>query len=111
MGETTDHTTAPDEAPASAPGLPIPADLGIIDTMLGIPDGHREDWYEFLKPQLREESSDYEFPVQYMFKGVPEEPNTDDPVAWTLQQMDRWGIEMAMIGATGQQGQAVSDHP
>ena len=49
----------------------MPTDVGIVDLMLGIPTGHEKDWYEFLKPQLREESKDYEFPVQYMFKDVP----------------------------------------
>ena len=51
--------------------MTMPTDIGIIDLMLGIPVGQRGDWYEFLKPQLREESKDYEFPAQYMFKDVP----------------------------------------
>src|SRR5437868_5639922 len=33
--------------------MAMPTDIGIIDLMLGIPNGHEEDWYEFLKPQLR----------------------------------------------------------
>jgi len=51
--------------------MAFPTDIGIIDLMLDIPTGDQRDWYEFLKPQLREESREYEFPVQYMFHDVP----------------------------------------
>ena len=77
----------------------MPTDVGIIDLMLSIPTGHEQDWYEFLKPQLREESKDYEFPVQYMFKDVPHmDLGSADPVDATLHLMDRYGIEQAMVG-------------
>ena len=63
--------------------------------MLGIPTGHEKDWYEFLKPQLREESKDYEFPAQYMFKDVPHLDLEVEPTlsTATLELMDRYGIE------------------
>jgi len=76
----------------------MPTDVGIIDLMLGIPNGHEEDWYAFLKPQLREESKDYEFPAQYMFKDVPHLPADVDHVTETLRLMDAFGIERAMVG-------------
>ena len=77
----------------------MPTDVGIVDLMLGIPTGHEKDWYEFLKPQLREESKDFEFPAQYMFKDVPHwTSRSADPVAATLDLMDRYGIEKAMVG-------------
>ena len=77
----------------------MPTDVGIVDLMLSIPTGHEKDWYEFLKPQLREESKDYEFPVQYMFKDVPHmDLGSADPVDATLHLMDRYGIEKAMVG-------------
>jgi predicted TIM-barrel fold metal-dependent hydrolase len=91
----------------------IPAGIGIIDTMFGIPDGHREDWYEFLKPQLRDaESQDFEFPAQYMFKEVPHDPEGDG-LAFALEQMDRFGIEQAMLGhqSTGATAKALANHP
>ncbi len=91
--------------------MSIPADIGIIDTMFGIPDGHREDWYEFLKPQLRDaESKDFEFPAQYMFKDVPTDPEGDG-LTFALEQMDRYGIAQAMIGTSGAQSTALTDHP
>ncbi len=80
--------------------MTMPSDVGIIDLMLGIPSGNERDWYEFLKPQLREESKDYEFPVQYMFKEVPQLEKDIDHVAATVELMDRYGIERAMVGVS-----------
>jgi predicted TIM-barrel fold metal-dependent hydrolase len=94
----------------------MPTDIGVIDLMLGIPEpGNKSSWYDFLKPNLRDaESKGFEFPAQYMFKEVPEDPTTDDVVAFTLNQMDMVGIEKAMIGVGttgGVQSQALKDHP
>ncbi|MCU1352264.1 MAG: putative TIM-barrel fold metal-dependent hydrolase, partial [Acidimicrobiales bacterium] len=92
----------------------MPTDVGIIDLMLGIPNGHEEDWYEFLKPQLREESKDYEFPAQYMFKDVPHMGTDVDHVAETLKLMDTYGIERAMVGVgidRSADREAVERHP
>jgi predicted TIM-barrel fold metal-dependent hydrolase len=92
----------------------MPSGVGIIDLMLGIPNGHEEDWYEFLKPQLREESKDYEFPVQYMFKEVPHLASDVDHVTETLKLMDRYGIEKAMVGVGFDRTEdlrAVEQHP
>lgn len=80
--------------------MTMPSDVGIIDLMLGIPSGNERDWYEFLKPQLREESKDYEFPAQYMFKDVPHLAEDVDHVAATLELMDRYGIDRAMVGVS-----------
>jgi uncharacterized protein len=91
-----------------------PGGIGIVDTMLGIPEDDREDWYEFLKPQLRDRESleEFEFPAQYMFKDVPGGP-TGDPIEWTLAQMDKHGIDVAMIGHTteGTQAKALKEYP
>ena len=79
----------------------MPKDIGIIDTMLGIPASEdRGDWYSAFKPMLRDRESleAFEFPAQYMFKGVPKLDPSEDFVAWTVAQMDRFGIEKAMVG-------------
>ena len=39
-----------------------------------------------------------EFPVEYMFKDVPKDLPTADPVSVTLHEMDRFGIEIGVIG-------------
>jgi predicted TIM-barrel fold metal-dependent hydrolase len=96
--------------------MPMPTDVGAIDLMLGIPDpGHKERWYDFLKPNLRdEESKGMAFPAQYMFKEVPEDPTDGDMIAYTLDQMDAHGIDKAMIGfgeESGIQYDAIQKHP
>ena len=48
-----------------------PSGIGVIDTMIGFPD---KDFavYDFIRNQLKDgESTDFEFPVEYMFKNVP----------------------------------------
>ena len=48
-------------------------EFGVIDTMINLPSGSKRDWYKFLEPQLHDQSKDYEFPVEYMFKEVPDD--------------------------------------
>lgn len=76
-----------------------PVGLPVIDTMIGFPhEGSAQ--YDFIRKQTkdRESKENFEFPVEYMFKDVPKGLPTDDPVSLVLQQMDRFGIEKAMIG-------------
>lgn len=96
--------------------MAMPTDIGVIDLMLDIPSAEQEGWYEFLKPQLREESREHEFPAQYMFKDVPHIDGGPDPVATTLRLMDQHGIERAMVGVgfeetRGDKARALKDHP
>jgi predicted TIM-barrel fold metal-dependent hydrolase len=79
--------------------VPMPTDIGVIDTMMGIP-GETSGWYEFLKPLLLDEESRERFkmPAQYMFKDIPNPDTLDDPIAWTVQEMDRRGVARAMLG-------------
>jgi predicted TIM-barrel fold metal-dependent hydrolase len=79
--------------------MPGPVGLPVIDTMIGFPhEGSAQ--YDFIRKQTkdRESKEDFEFPVEYMFKDVPQGLSTADPVSLVLQQMDRFGIEKAMIG-------------
>src|SRR3954453_20499260 len=82
----------------------MPTDIGIIDLMLDIPSGDQTEWYEFMRPQLREASKDHELPAQYMFGDVPHPEVGDDPVEAVLKQMDHFGIEKAMIGVGFEEG-------
>jgi uncharacterized protein len=78
-----------------------PIGLPVIDTMVGFPhEGSAQ--YDFIRRQTkdRESKESFEFPVEYMFKDVPKGLPTDDPVSLVLQQMDRFGIEKAMIGVS-----------
>jgi uncharacterized protein len=85
--------------------------IGIIDTMIGFPNPDMKETYRFITQQTkdRESTEEFEFPVEYMFKDVPEKRlrEVDDPIALTLSEMDRWGIEKGMIGLDGPDGNGV----
>ena len=75
-------------------------DIGIIDLMLAIPGEHSDNMYEFMKPLLMDEQSRnmFKMPAQYMFKDIPQTGEQDDYIAYTLAEMDKYGIEKAMLG-------------
>jgi predicted TIM-barrel fold metal-dependent hydrolase len=82
--------------------MTMPSDIGIIETLIGFPKADMKEAYRFLTRQTkdRESNEEFEFPVEYMFKDVPDRGlrETVDPVAVTLGEMDRWGIARAMVG-------------
>ncbi len=92
--------------------MAMPSGIGIVDTMIGFP---AEDFsaYDFMRAQLKDPSAKYEFPVEYMFKNVPKELyGKGDPIAATLHEMDRFGVEQGMIGVEGEVSRkALKDHP
>ena len=92
--------------------MPMPNDIGIIDTMIGFPASDFAQ-YDFIRKQLKDGSTDFDFPVEYMFKNVPKELyGTKDPLSITLHEMDRFGIEIGLIGAGGDiSRKAMKDHP
>lgn len=78
-----------------------PRDIKVIDTMLGVPmKEDRSDWFNFFKPLLRDAQSleQFSMPAQYMFKNIPSAEGVDDLPGWTVGEMDRFGIERALIG-------------
>lgn len=85
--------------------MAIPTDIGIIDTMIGFPLAETDQLYQSIRHQAKDRQTreDYRFPVEYMFKELPDEKfrNSSDPVAVTLHQMDRWGVERGLIGVGG----------
>ena len=97
--------------------MPVPAGIPIIDTMIGFPHADMRQTYAFITRQTkdRESREDFRFPVEYMFKQVPEkELSADDPVATTIEQMDRWGVAIGMIGVGDEGGvseQALKRYP
>ena len=96
--------------------MSIPTDVGIIDLMLGIPSPERDHWYDHIKPLLLDAESREQFsmPAQYMFT-VPELDDVEDGLAHTLALMDRFNIERAMIGISGDPDRvhesALRNHP
>ena len=78
----------------------MPTDIKIIDLMLNVPGEDNSQWYEFMKPLLMDQQSRemFKMPAQYMFKDIPQVGGKDDYIAYTVEQMDRFNIERAMMG-------------
>ena len=78
----------------------FPSDVKAIDLMLNIPGEDQSEWYEFMRPLfLDEESRNYaKMPAEYMFRNIPDIAKQDDYIAYTVAEMDKWGIERAMLG-------------
>ena len=89
----------------------MPAGVGIVDTMIGFPASDFSQ-YAFIRAQLKDGSTDMDFPVEYMFKNVPKELyGNKDPVSVTLHEMDRFGIDVGLIGVGGDVSRkALDDH-
>ena len=94
------------------------SDIGAIDTMIGFPHEDMKSTYKFITDQVKDTQSkeEFEFPAEYMFKDVPEKKlrHSSDPIAVTLGEMDKWGIERGMIGVGDEGGtgeKALKQHP
>jgi uncharacterized protein len=92
--------------------MAMPTGLPVIDTMIGFPhEGFAQ--YDFIRKQTRDKGSEeMEFPAEYMFKQVPKDLPTDDPIAVTLKEMDKYGIERGLIGVSDETSRlALKKHP
>ncbi|CAN5477915.1 amidohydrolase family protein [soil metagenome] len=82
--------------------MAMPTDIGIIDTMIDFPHADMAETYRFITDQTRDTESkeEFEFPAQYMFKDVPDKELRllPDPIAVTIGEMDKCGIERGLIG-------------
>ncbi|MFT6956278.1 MAG: putative TIM-barrel fold metal-dependent hydrolase [Halieaceae bacterium] len=97
--------------------MPMPDDIGIIDLMLAVPSQDNSNFYDFIKPLLMDEESRqmFQMPAQYMFKDIPDTGEQADYLAYTLDKMDRFGIQRAMMSVDEDQypsqNEAVEKHP
>jgi predicted TIM-barrel fold metal-dependent hydrolase len=96
--------------------VPMPTDVPAIDLMLSIPGEDNSDWYDFMRPLFRDEESRnmFKMPAQYMFKDVPQTGKQDDYIGYTIDQMDKYNIERAMLSVDGgSEGSklAIKTHP
>jgi hypothetical protein len=77
----------------------MPSGIGIVDTMIAFPhEGF--GLYDFIRKQAKDRSTkeEMDFPVEYIFKDVPKDLPTSDPVSVTLHEMDSCGVEIGVIG-------------
>jgi len=93
----------------------FPAGVGIVDTLIGIVHPDVKDAYRWVTSRTRDPVA-LESPVEFLFKDVPDKrlKGVADRVGLTLEEMDRWGVEIGMIGvnATGDDGeQALRRYP
>jgi predicted TIM-barrel fold metal-dependent hydrolase len=96
----------------------MPDGIGIVDTLIGFPHRDMRETYAFITRQTkdRESNEEFAFPAEYMFKDIPEKAVevSIDPVTYTLEQMDRWGIEIGLVGVGDVGGageEALRRHP
>ena len=84
--------------------MAMPRTLGIVDTMIGFPHDDLKALYAFITKQTKDTESieGFEFPVEYMFKDVPDKnlQGRVDPIAVTIGEMDLWGVEKGLIGVS-----------
>ena len=84
--------------------MAMPTDIEIVDLGIGFPYTSVEQKmasYDFFRANLKDEQSkkEMEFPVQYMFKGVPDiVPEDTDIIEWTVEKMDAYNIRIARVG-------------
>jgi predicted TIM-barrel fold metal-dependent hydrolase len=98
--------------------MTMPEGLPIIDTMIGFPAKDMKAQYAFITQQTKDKESkeEFAFPAEYMFKAPPDKDKelreADDPVAYTLEQMDKWGVAKGMVGVSsraGNEGEATGE--
>ena len=81
--------------------MAMPTDIGIVDLGIGFPYTSVEQKmhaYDFFRANLKDAQSqqEMEFPVQYMFKGVPDVVDEGtDVVEWVVEKMDAFDIRIA----------------
>ena len=95
--------------------MPFPSDIDVVDTMLQVPGGDDRAWYDFMQPLFMDERSrNYaKMPAEHLFgKNIPELKPGDDPVAFTVGELDRFRISRALVGVQSAAGQeAVRRYP
>jgi len=92
----------------------MPTDVGVVDCMIGFPSPNPSRRFEFLQGQLRDEAgASPGSPIAYMFKGDPNQLDEgDDPVAVTVREMDRFGVDIGLVGLAGSVvDRALAEHP
>jgi hypothetical protein len=77
-----------------------PFDVGVVDLMVALPPAPGDQtWRDQLGPQLKDrESEGFEHPASYLFRNLPAARFADDPLDAVLGEMDRFGVERALVG-------------
>jgi uncharacterized protein len=79
----------------------MPEGVGVVDLMIGFPMRDKKAVYKSLLRGIHDEETkqDFEFPVEYMFKEVPDEAETgSDTIDTAFAEMDKYGVEIGLFG-------------
>ena len=82
--------------------MTIPTDIGVIDTMFDLPYANR-NWASHLGNRLLDEESrkqSFVHPAGFLFKEPPQVERSADTIGDTLREMDRYGIDKALISVS-----------
>jgi predicted TIM-barrel fold metal-dependent hydrolase len=95
--------------------MTVPSGIGVIDTMIGLPNVERRDWYRSMTDVLRDaDSAGFEHPAGYMFKETPRVRREADSIDHLLHEMDRFGVERGLLPVTltdEMHVRAITEHP
>jgi predicted TIM-barrel fold metal-dependent hydrolase len=94
--------------------MSFPTDVGAVDLMIGFPFRDKRAIYEYLRKGIKDTQSkdEYDFPVEYMFKEVPDEATEDDdPIEITFRKMDAHNITAGLFGVSEQSLEARRRYP
>jgi predicted TIM-barrel fold metal-dependent hydrolase len=90
-------------------------DVGIVDLMVALPTGGGATWRDQLAPLLKDSgSASFAHPASYLYRNLPAARTAADPVPAVLDEMDRFGVERALVGvdpADDTAVRAVRAHP
>jgi len=94
----------------------FPDGVGVVDLLMGLPNRDRRWWATAMAGTLRDEDSrsGMTHPAGYMFKDLPDVERTDSSATDLLREMDRFGIEKALIPVSFEDEgtvDAVRSHP
>ena len=81
--------------------MSYPDTVKIVDLMMGIPVSEtNQEWYDSFMPMLKDKESidQFKMPAQYMFRDVPRLEKTDDYVTFLVDEMDKYNIDIAIVG-------------
>jgi hypothetical protein len=81
--------------------MSYPNSIKIVDLMMGIPVSEtNQEWYDSFLPLLKDNESIQQFkmPAQYLFRDIPQLEVTDDYVAFLVGEMDKYNIDVSLVG-------------
>jgi hypothetical protein len=80
--------------------MTTPFEVGVVDLMVALPPAPGDEtWRDQLRPLLKDrESADFAHPASYLYRNLPAARYAPDPVSAVLDEMDRFGVDRAMVG-------------